>query len=148
MSTTWLHVQSFFTDGSILQAINDLSIALKLEAAGTDDPEWKGLGERGRQKLEQFLNRVIDLGETETGGVILGVDPRTQSLVHSLGHTQDATCGASPRVGLTHSPRTLLDLLPRDDPASRADLLAGLRELYQVILAHQQQDADILFQGQ
>jgi hypothetical protein len=148
MSTTWLHVQSFFTDGSIMKAINDLSIALKLQSASKDDPDWKDLGERGRRTLETFLHRVINLGESATGGVILGVDPRTQSLVHSLEHTQDAVCGASPRVGLTHSPRNLLDLLRKDDPASRAELLSALRELYQVILAHQQQDEDILFQGQ
>jgi hypothetical protein len=148
MSTTWLHVQSFFADAGILQAINDLSISLKLRAAGAEDAEWRGLGQQARRMLEEFLRRVIDLGESETGGVILGVDPRTQSLIHSLGHTHEAACGASPRVGISHGPQAILGLLDKDDPSSTAQLLAALRELYQVILAHQQQDADVLFQGQ
>ena len=148
MSTTWLHVQSFFADAGVLQAINDLSIALKLRAVGAEDDEWKGLGQAGRRKLEEFLRRVIELGESETGGVILGVDPRTQSLIHSLGHSHEAVCEASPRVGLSHGPREILDLLGKDAPASRGRLIEAMRELYQVIVAHQQQDADVLFQGQ
>jgi hypothetical protein len=148
MSTTWLHVQSFFADAGILRAINDLSIALKLRAAGAEDAEWKRLGHEGRRKLEEFLKRVIELGESETGGVILGVDPRTQSLVHSLGHSPEAACGASPRVGISLCPQTILALLQNDDPCSTGQLLPALRELYQVILAHQQQDADVLFPGQ
>lgn len=148
MSTTWLHVQSFFADEGILKAINDLSIDLKLRAAGLDDAEWKKLGQQGRRKLEEFLGRVIDLEESETGGVILGVDPRTQSLVRSLGHSADEECGASPRVGLDHGPQAILTLLKDDAPSAAGRLLAALRELHQVILSHQQQDADVLFPGQ
>jgi hypothetical protein len=148
MSTTWLHVQSFFADAGVLQAINDLSITLKIQAGGGDDSGWKDLGRQGREKLIRFLRRVIELEATEAGGVILGVDPRTQSLAHSLGHPEEGGCGASPRVGLSRSPEEMLRLLEEDRPESREDLLASLHELYCVILAHQQQDADVIFQRQ
>ncbi len=148
MSTTWLHVQSFFADTGVLQAINDLSITLKIQSSGGDDSAWKDLGRQGRETLVRFLRRVIDLEASESGGVILGVDPRTQTLAHSLGHPEEAVCGASPRVGLSRSPEAILKLLEEDKPESRGELLASLQELYQVILAHQQQDADVIFQRQ
>ena len=39
MSQEWLNIQSFFTDQELLGAINDLSIAIKQEAAGVQDAE-------------------------------------------------------------------------------------------------------------
>ena len=39
MSQEWLNIQSFFTDHELLGAINDLSIAIKQEAAGVKDAE-------------------------------------------------------------------------------------------------------------
>lgn len=148
MSTTWLHVQSFFADTGVLQAINDLSIMLKIQAVGGDDSGWKDLGHQGREKLVRFLRRVVDLEVTEAGGVILGVDPRTQTLAHSLGHPEDVGCGASPKVGLSRSPEAILHLLEVNRPEARGELLESLGELYRVILAHQQQDADVIFQRQ
>ncbi|MCE9562120.1 MAG: hypothetical protein K8U57_08700 [Planctomycetes bacterium] len=148
MSTTWLHVQSFFADAGVLQAINDLSIMLKIQAASGDDSGWRDLGKQGREKLIRFLRRVVDLEIDDTGGVILGVDPRTQTLAHSLGHPDEAACGASPKVGLSRSPEAILQLLEANKPEERGELLESLNELYRVILAHQQQDADVIFQRQ
>jgi hypothetical protein len=145
MSTTWLHVQSFFADAGVLQAINDLSIMLKIQASGGDDSGWKDLGRQGRGKLIRFLRRVTELEATESGGVILAVDPRTQSLAHSLGHPEEGVSRVSPRVGLSRSPDAILRMLEEDKPESRGELLESLSELYQVILAHQQQDADVIF---
>jgi hypothetical protein len=145
MSTTWLHVQSFFADAGVLQAINDLSIMLKIQASGGDDSGWKDLGRNGRGKLIRFLRRVTELEATDSGGVILAVDPRTQSLAHSLGHPEEGVSSASPRVGLNRSPDSILQMLEEDKSESRGELLESLNELYQVILAHQQQDADVIF---
>jgi hypothetical protein len=145
MSTTWLHVQSFFADAGVLQAINDLSILLKIQASGGNDSGWKDLGRQGRGKLIRFLRRVTELETTESGGVILGVDPRTQSLAHSLGHPEDGVTRVSPQVGLSRNPDAILRMLEEDKAESRGELLASLDELYQVILAHQQQDADVIF---
>lgn len=145
MSTSWLHVQSFFADADVLRAINDLSVDLKFRAAGIDNPEWKALGGEARKTLESFLGRVIELGAGETGGVILGVDPRTQSLVRALSHSEDEVSTGEPCAGPDCRPEVVLALLKGDAPPER--LIPALRELRRVILAHQQQDADVLFQG-
>ena len=39
MSQEWLNIQSFFTDHELIMAINDLSIAVKLDMAGVWDQE-------------------------------------------------------------------------------------------------------------
>ena len=64
MSQEWLNIQSFFTDHELLGAINDLSIATKLEAAGVQDAERERRAKEARKLLKRFFGR---LGEVESG---------------------------------------------------------------------------------
>ena len=74
MSQEWLNIQSFFTDHELLGAINDLSIAIKQEAAGVQDAERERRAKQRGSLLKRFLGR---LGEVESAGskeLLLGVD--------------------------------------------------------------------------
>ena len=52
MSQEWLNIQSFFTDHELLGAINDLSIAIKQEAAGVQDAERERRAKDARRSAE------------------------------------------------------------------------------------------------
>jgi len=63
MSEEWLDIQSFFADGDVLSAINDLSIAIKQEFADIEDAERVQRAGTARATLRRFLTR---LGEVES----------------------------------------------------------------------------------
>jgi hypothetical protein len=71
MSQEWLNIQSFFTDHELLGAINDLSIAIKQEAAGVQDAERERRAKDARRMLKRFLSRLGEVESAEgegTGG--------------------------------------------------------------------------------
>jgi hypothetical protein len=145
MSQEWLNIQSFFTDHELLGAINDLSIAIKQEAAGVRDAERQRRAKEARQLLKGFLAR---LGEVEAAGskeLLLGVDARFQSLT-------DAIASARQNVNRYHSvlmksgAADALTLLDAKSPEARAQLLESLAELRRVIEQHQQTDAAVIFE--
>ena len=58
MSQEWLNIQSFFTDHELLGAINDLSIAIKQEAAGVQDVEReRKITDRVKEPSEEVLGK-------------------------------------------------------------------------------------------
>ncbi len=145
MSQEWLNIQSFFTDHELLGAINDLSIAIKQEAAGVRDAERQRRAKAARELLKGFLAR---LGEVEAAGskeLLLGVDARFQSLT-------DAIASARQNVNRYHSvlmksgAADTLTLLDAKSAEARAQLLESLAELRRVIEQHQQTDAAVIFE--
>jgi hypothetical protein len=145
MSQEWLNIQSFFTDHELLGAINDLSIAIKQEAAGIRDAERQRRAKAARELLKGFLGR---LGEVEAVGskeLLLGVDARFQSLT-------EAIASARQNVSRYHSvlmksgAADALTLLGTKSPEARAQLLESLAELRRVIEQHQQTDAAVIFE--
>src|SRR5947209_12615672 len=78
MSQEWLNIQSFFTDHELIRAINDLSIAVKLDLAGVRDQERAQQAGEARKVLREFLTRLEELEAGDGKEVMLGVDARFQ----------------------------------------------------------------------
>src|SRR5438270_11362861 len=76
MSQEWLNIQSFFTDHELIRAINDLSIAIKLELAGVRDQERAQRAMEARQALRGFLTRLSEVEAGDGKEVVLGIDAR------------------------------------------------------------------------
>ena len=79
MSQEWLNIQSFFTDHELIGAINDLSIAVKLDLAGVRDSERVQRGSKARQVLRSF-RLVSARSSLKKAEAVLGIDARFQSL--------------------------------------------------------------------
>jgi hypothetical protein len=147
MSQEWLNIQSFFRDSELIGAINDLSIAIKLDLAGVPDKERVERAEGARRLLKQFLTRLSEIESAGDKELLLGVDSRFQSLMDAIAAAQhDSSRYHS--VLMRRGASDTLPLLDAKDPDQRRQLLASLAELRRVIEQHQQVDADIIFEEQ
>ena len=145
MSQEWLNIQSFFTDHELLGAINDLSIAIKQEAAGVKDAERERRAEDARKLLKQFLGRLGEVESADSKELLLGVDARFQNLTDAIASArQDGNRYQS--VLMQEGAVDALPLLDAKSPESRAQLLESLAELRRVIEQHQQTDAAVIFE--
>jgi hypothetical protein len=145
MSQEWLNIQSFFTDHELLGAINDLSIAVKLEAAGVRDAERERRAKEARKFLKRFLGRLSEIESADGKELVLGVDARFQSLTDAIASArQDGTRYQS--VLMQGGSSDALPLLDAKAPEARAQLLECLAELRRVIEQHQQTDAAAIFE--
>jgi len=145
MSQEWLNIQSFFTDHELLGAINDLSIAIKQEAAGVKDAERERRAKDARKLLKQFLGRLGEVESADTKDLLLGVDARFQNLTDAIASArQDGNRYQS--VLIQEGAADALPLLDAKSPESRAQLLESLAELRRVIEQHQQTDAAVIFE--
>jgi hypothetical protein len=145
MSQEWLNIQSFFTDHELLGAINDLSIATKLEAAGVQDAERERRAKEARKLLKRFLGRLSEVESADGKELLLGVDARFQSLTDAIATArQDGNRYQS--VLMKAGPADALPLLDAKSPEARAQLLESLAELRRVIEQHQQADAAANFE--
>jgi hypothetical protein len=147
MSQEWLNIQSFFTDHELIGAINDLSIAVKLELAGVKDVERIQRAEKARQVLRGFLTR---LGEIEAEGdreVVLGVDVRFQSLMEAIASARQDSARFS-SVLMRDGAAGALPLLDAAERPAKQQLLGCLAELRRVVEQHQQADASVIFEEQ
>ena len=95
MSQEWLNIQSFFTDHELIMAINDLSIAVKLDMAGVWDQERIRRAVEVRKVLKAFLGRLSEVESGDRKEVMLGVDARFQSLTDARWPPPDKTAPAS-----------------------------------------------------
>jgi len=147
MSQEWLNIQSFFTDHELIRAINDLSIAVKLDLAGVRDVERVQRAQKARQILHTFLTRLSEI-ESEGGReVVLGVDARFQSLTEALASArQDSTRFSS--VLMREGAAGALALLDANETPAKQKLLESLAELRRVVEQHQQVDASVIFEEQ
>jgi hypothetical protein len=145
MSQEWLNFQSFFTDHELIGAINDLSIQLKLDAAGVRDVEMYKRATSARESLRKFLTRlnvIESAGEDES---ILGVDARFQSLTDAILMARkqvDQYTSVLMREGAAH----VLPLLDDTRPNAREQLLVSLSELRRLVEQHQREDAAVIFE--
>ena len=87
MKAQWLAVQSFHHSQDLLDAINTLSIYIKLWLAGIPDEGRGGAAERARETLASFLKElqtvVQEAGQIEAKPV-MGADPRLRQLAKSF----------------------------------------------------------------
>lgn len=145
MSKEWLNIQSFFTDHELLGAINDLSIAIKLETAGVHDAERARRAKDARRLLKQFFDRLCEIESADSKELLLGVDSRFQSLTDAIASARqddDRFHSVLMRSGAAGA----LPLLEASTSESRAALLESLAELRRVIEQHQQTDAAAIFE--
>lgn len=87
MSTQWLAVQSFQHSQDVLEAINTLSIHLKLQLAGLPDEGRAHAAAQARETLTTFFKKLeTTVQETQRGEAtpLLGIDPRLRQLVKSF----------------------------------------------------------------
>lgn len=145
MSQEWLNIQSFFTDHDLLGAINDLSIAIKQEAAGVRDAERERRAKDARKLLKRFLGRLSEVESADGKELLLGVDARFQSLTDAIASArQDGNRYQS--VLMKGGAANALPLLDAKSPEARGQLLDSLTELRRVIEQHQQIDAAAIFE--
>lgn len=145
MSQEWLNIQSFFSDQELLGAINDLSIAIKQEAAGVQDGERERRAKDARRLLKRFLGRLSEVESADSKELLLGVDARFQSLTDAIasarreGNRYQSVLMKSGAAGA-------LPLLDAKSSESRVQLVESLAELRRVIEQHQQTDAAAIFE--
>lgn len=145
MSQEWLNIQSFFADHELLGAINDLSIAIKQEAAGVQDAERDRRAKDARRRLKRFLGRLSEVESAGSKQLLLGVDARFQSLTDAIASArQDENRYQS--VLMKSGAASALPLLDAKSPESREQLVDSLTELRRVIEQHQQTDAAAIFE--
>lgn len=145
MSQEWLNIQSFFTDHDLLAAINDLSIAVKLEAAGVRDAERELRAKEAKKLLKRFLGRLSEVESADGKELLLGVDVRFQSLTDAIASARrDGNRYQS--ILMKGGAADALPLLDAKSPEAREQLLESLAELRSVIGQHQQTDAAAIFE--
>ncbi len=147
MSQEWLSIQSFFTDHDLIKAINDLSIAVKLELAGVEDQERIRRAGEARKLLQGFLGQLAELEAGDGKEVLLGIDARFQSLTDALASARQDTARFN-SVLMREGAAVALPLLDAPDAESRAKLLDSLSELRRVVEQHLQADATVIFEEQ
>ena len=147
MSQEWLNIQSFFTDHDLIRAINDLSIAVKLEIAGVTDQERARRAGDARKVLRGFLGQLSEVEAGEGKEVLLGIDARFQSLTDALASARQDTARFN-SVLMREGAAVALPLLDARDAESKAKLLDSLSELRRVVEQHQQADATVIFEEQ
>lgn len=147
MSQEWLNIQSFFTDHDLIRAINDLSIAVKLELAGVTDQERVRRAGDARKVLRGFLGQLSELEAGDGKEVLLGIDVRFQSLTDALASARQDTARFN-SVLMREGAAVALPLLDAGDAESKAKLLDSLSELRRVVEQHQQADATVIFEEQ
>jgi hypothetical protein len=147
MSQEWLNIQSFFTDHDLIRAINDLSIAVKLEIAGVTDQERARRAGDARKVLRGFLGQLSELEAGDGKEVLLGIDARFQSLTDALASARQDTARFN-SVLMREGAAVALPLLDARDAEAKAKLLDSLSELRRVVEQHQQADATVIFEEQ
>jgi hypothetical protein len=145
MSQEWLNIQSFFTDHELLGAINDLSIAIKQEAAGVQDDERERRAKDARRLLKRFLGRLSEVESADSKELLLGVDARFQSLTDAIASARREG-NRYQSVLMKGGAASALPLLDAKSSESRAQLVESLAELRRVIEQHQQTDAAAIFE--
>lgn len=145
MSQEWLDIQSFFADQNVLAAINDLAIAIRLDAAEVADKERIHRAESARKTLREFLSRLEEVGSSKSNDIMAGVDPRYRELSDAFASARRDSANFT-SVLMRMGPRKAIDLLDADDPPSRRELLQSLEELRRIITRHQQSDVSAIFE--
>ena len=143
MSTQWLAVRSFQHSQQLLEAINTLSIHVKLRQAGVPDEARTQAVGRAREMIIAFLTdfaavlRQPSLGETRP---VIGTDPRLRQLAQSfLRAKRDRRRFRSPLF--RDSPEDAERLIRSDRQEDSHTLLMCLEDLRKLLEEHVDVDA-------
>ncbi len=146
MSSDWMAIQSFHRSQELLTAINELSIHLKLEAAGIADVQQAARAAQGRKKLLEFFRRLqplIEAVEERGKGPVTGADTRMRQLAEKLAEARRSTArGKSPL--LRKSLKKTIELLESQKSEDRDSLLESLRDLRRLLDEHMETDTRAL----
>lgn len=138
MSTQWLTVRSFQQAQELLEAINVLSIHLKLEFAGVVDPERATDTQKSRETLRTFLSEldsyVEALGEKGCRPVT-GADARTRQLARSFVQARRDRGHYRSQL-FRKSPSFVRDMLESNDRQNQTLVLESLDELRNLLESH------------
>lgn len=145
MSEEWLDIQSFFADRDVLSAINDLSIATKLELADIEDAERVHRAEKARDTLRHFLSRLDEVESAGENQVVSGMDSRFKELTDAYASARRDGANFRSVLMRTGAGNTL-DLLDANEPRSMRELLVCLDDLRRVVSRHQQTDISAIFE--
>lgn len=149
MNSDWMAIQSFHRSQELLTAINELSIHLKLEAAGIADEQQTERAEAGKKKLVEFLQRLEPLlvtVERDEREPMTGADARLRQLAQRLAETRRVSArGGSPL--LRKSLSRMIELLKSEKPEERTAVLEGLGDLRRLLDEHLETDTRALVGG-
>ena len=136
MSHEWLDIQSFFEDQRILQAITDLSLAVKYELAGVEDQERLERAKDARDVLRSFLADLGKLTDQSKEERVLTLDLRSKALVDAFSAARRDTANFHSTVMRAGTDAGLSQLDAEDERGKRA-LLESLAELRRIVSRHQ-----------
>jgi hemerythrin-like domain-containing protein len=145
MSSEWTTYQSFQQGQELLDAVNTLSIHLKLGEEELGDEESL---EKARERIESFLNDLQEhIAQDEEGeGLILGTGPRLRQFAHRFAEAQhEPRQFQSPLMsGELDRVRRLLQKDSFTEKESR-ELVSSLDEFKVLLEEHVDTDANRLF---
>jgi hypothetical protein len=136
MSDAWLPVLNFERTGSLLGAINALTIHHKLLLAGREDQARDEEARRAVEVLKRFLSRVASVAAANREQdhlPTLGADPRLARLISSG--------PGDGGLGLRELAAEVMALLDSSDVAAQRSLVGALGELRSLLERQVQNDA-------
>jgi predicted Abi (CAAX) family protease len=136
MSNEWLDIQSFFEDQRILQAITDLSLALKYELAGVEDEERQQRAAEARDVIRRFLSELGRLTERSREERVLSLNTRSKELLDAFAAARRDTANFASTV-MRAGTDAGLQQLDSEDERGKRELLASLDELRRIVSRHQ-----------
>jgi hypothetical protein len=136
VSQEWLDIQGFIADHEVLQAITDLSIAVKLELAGVDDAQAKACIPVAHRVLERFLTELDVLVRAAGTGDSQLCDRNQRELVEAFQQARNDQSGFRSVIMRSGAKAGAALLDAADKPARRA-LVESLDDLRRVINRHQ-----------
>ena len=142
MSTEWLTIQSFQQSQDLLDAINTLSIHLKLKLAGIKDAESEGALTEARGKLSvfvRFIDKVFDRFAQVEYEPLTGMDPRQRQLIRSFASAKRNKKKYRSDL-FRKSPEVVEKLLYSKKPEEQRRLIESLSELRTLLEEHISED--------
>lgn len=138
MKTEWLTIQSFQQSQELIDAINTLSIHLKLKSLGIDDGENRGNIQQAREKLSEFLKSIDkvmhDVDEVDAEP-LTGVDPRFRQFIRNFVAARKNSRQFNSSLFKKSLP-ALIKLLESEKPRNTQMLLDSLSDLRILLEEH------------
>lgn len=138
MTSEWLSIQSFVQTQDLLDAINTLSLHLKLKLLGIGDEEDRERVQEARQKLAEFLEtleKVIKQVENVETEPLTGLDPRSRQLIRNFAAARKNRKQFKSTL-FKKSPAAILKLLDSDKERDEKALLKSLSDLRILLEEH------------
>jgi len=138
MSNEWLTIQSFQQSQDLLDAINTLSIHLKLQLSGLEDNESDLALKKAKDKLSIFLknleNHLNLIQEIETKP-LTGIDPRLRQLIRKFAAAKKKKRNFCSDL-FRKSPSTVEKILHSNNPKDQKSLIESLAEIRKLLEEH------------